>query len=96
MVVIPSDIAQAFIRRESSVGPVTSARHRRSAIIYGAMCALGLDRNILWGSDYPHFDCTYPGAVRQVEAALRPLSQSARDHILRDNAQRFYNLAPWR
>ena len=47
MVVVPSDIAQAFIRRESNAGPVTSARHRRIAIIYGAMCALGLLPTIL-------------------------------------------------
>ena len=42
MAVIPSDIAQPFIRRESIVGPVTSARHRRNAMIYAAMCILGL------------------------------------------------------
>jgi hypothetical protein len=27
-----------------------------------AMGTLGLDRNILWGSDFPHFDCTYRGS----------------------------------
>jgi predicted TIM-barrel fold metal-dependent hydrolase len=58
-----------------------------------AMCGLGLDRNILWGSDYPHFDCTYPGAVAQVTAALSPLPQKARDRIMRENARRFYHLA---
>ncbi len=42
MAVIPSDIAQAFIRREAAVGPVTAARHRRTAMIYAAMCILGL------------------------------------------------------
>ncbi len=42
MAVIPSDIAQAFIRREAAVGPVTAARHRRIAMIYAAMCILGL------------------------------------------------------
>jgi hypothetical protein len=45
--VIPSDIAQAFIRREAAVGPVTSARHRRIAMIYAAMCILGLLPTIL-------------------------------------------------
>jgi hypothetical protein len=47
MAVIPSDIAQPFIRRESIVGPVTSARHRRNAMIYAAMCILGLVPTIL-------------------------------------------------
>ena len=42
MAVIPSDIAQPFIRREATVGPVTLARHRRNAMIYTAMCILGL------------------------------------------------------
>ena len=58
----------------------------------GAMCALGLDRNILWGSDYPHFDCTYPGVLRDVEKALSPLPESARQNILTSNAMRFYNI----
>lgn len=57
-----------------------------------AMCALGFDRNILWGSDYPHFDCTYPGIVADVEKACAPLSASARDNIMTKNALGFYNL----
>jgi hypothetical protein len=42
MAVVPSDIAQTFIRREATLGPVTSARHRRIAMIYAAMFILGL------------------------------------------------------
>jgi predicted TIM-barrel fold metal-dependent hydrolase len=60
----------------------------------GAMCELGLDKNILWGSDYPHFDCTYPGAVAQVQGALKILPESARRNIMTDNAIRFYGLKP--
>jgi hypothetical protein len=37
---------------------------------FGAMCDLGLDRNIMWDSDFPHFDCIYPGVVKQVEDAV--------------------------
>lgn len=58
-----------------------------------AMCELGLDRNILWGSDYPHFDCTYPGVVDEIQRALSKLSETARTNILRENAIRFYKLA---
>jgi len=47
MAVVPSDIAQPFIRREATVGPVTWARHRRNAMIYAAMCILGLLPTIL-------------------------------------------------
>jgi len=57
------------------------------------MCELGLDRNILWGSDYPHFDCTYPGVVDEVTRALSKLSETARTNIMRENAIRFYKLA---
>jgi predicted TIM-barrel fold metal-dependent hydrolase len=57
-----------------------------------AMMDLGVERNVLWGSDYPHFDCTYPGVVREVTRALSKLSDSARDNILTQNALRFYRL----
>ena len=57
-----------------------------------AMCEIGLDRNILWGSDYPHFDCTYPGVVAEVEKAVSVLSERARRNIMTENAIRFYNL----
>ena len=30
------------------------------------MVGLGVERNVLWGSDYPHFDCTYPGVLKEV------------------------------
>jgi predicted TIM-barrel fold metal-dependent hydrolase len=57
-----------------------------------AMCALGLDRNILWGSDYPHFDCTYPGVVKQIEDALKVVPAAARHNIMTANPDRFYRL----
>ena len=57
-----------------------------------AMIDLGIERNVLWGSDYPHFDCTYPGVVSEVTRALGKLSDSARDNILTQNALRFYRL----
>ena len=34
----------------------------------GAMVGLGVERNVLWGSDYPHFDCIYPGVLRRCVA----------------------------
>jgi predicted TIM-barrel fold metal-dependent hydrolase len=57
-----------------------------------AMIDLGYERNVLWGSDYPHFDCTYPGVVGEVTRALSVLSESARENILNHNALRFYGL----
>jgi uncharacterized protein len=58
----------------------------------GAMVALGVERNVLWGSDYPHFDCTYPGIVKEVERATSALSEAARQCIFDENAARFYGL----
>ncbi|MGH7948782.1 MAG: amidohydrolase family protein [Candidatus Binataceae bacterium] len=57
-----------------------------------AMVELGVERNVLWGSDYPHFDCTYPGVLDEVNRALGVLSESARTNILTENAIRFYGL----
>jgi predicted TIM-barrel fold metal-dependent hydrolase len=56
------------------------------------MIDLGVERNVLWGSDYPHFDCTYPGVVSEVTRALGKLPDTARDNILTQNALRFYRL----
>jgi predicted TIM-barrel fold metal-dependent hydrolase len=57
-----------------------------------AMVELGVGRNVLWGSDFPHFDCTYPGVLKEVKKALDPLPESARTSILSENALRFYKL----
>jgi uncharacterized protein len=57
-----------------------------------AMIALGVGRNVLWGSDFPHFDCTYPGVLKEVTRALAVLDERARTSILTDNAVRFYGL----
>ena len=57
-----------------------------------AMVGLGMERNVLWGSDYPHFDCTYPGVLNEVRKAISVLPESARTKILTENAIAFYNL----
>jgi predicted TIM-barrel fold metal-dependent hydrolase len=57
-----------------------------------AMVELGAERTILWGSDFPHFDCTYPGLVREVEHACAGLPERAWANIREQNAARFYNL----
>ena len=35
---------------------------------------MGLDHCVFWGADYPHYDCTYPGAVTELEENLAPLA----------------------
>jgi hypothetical protein len=42
MAATPNEIVQAFVTRQVSTGPVTASRRRRAALIYAAMCALGV------------------------------------------------------
>ncbi|NQV59200.1 MAG: hypothetical protein HQ502_06015 [Alphaproteobacteria bacterium] len=45
-----------------------------------------------WGEDYPHFDCTYPGAVAELEKHLNPIDPALADLVRRENAARFIGL----
>jgi len=53
---------------------------------------IGTDR-ILWGSDYPHHDSTFPGAVRKLRTTIAPLSEAVQDRVLGANALACYRLA---
>lgn len=55
--------------------------------------AMGLERSVFWGADYPHYDCTYPGAVRELEEHLQPLLPELAEGVRRANAKRFLGLA---
>ena len=52
---------------------------------------VGTDR-IVWGSDYPHADSTFPGAVDELREAVAPLSDTDRDRIIRTNGLALYGL----
>jgi predicted TIM-barrel fold metal-dependent hydrolase len=52
---------------------------------------IGEDR-VVWGSDYPHHDSTFPGAVKELEATIAPLSAAVRAKILGTNALDLYQL----
>jgi len=54
---------------------------------------LGDDR-IVWGSDYPHADSTFPGAVTELERTLAPLDEDSRQRVLGANAAALYGLGP--
>ena len=53
---------------------------------------MGLGGCVLWGSDYPHFDCTYPGALAAADKGLAQLDPAVRAAVLRDNPARFAHL----
>ncbi len=52
------------------------------------------DDRIVWGSDYPHHDATFPGALRELEATIGALPEESRLRILGQNALDLYGLDP--
>jgi predicted TIM-barrel fold metal-dependent hydrolase len=52
---------------------------------------VGEDR-IVWGSDYPHHDATFPGAVKKLATLTAPLPPRVRGGILGANARELYRL----
>jgi predicted TIM-barrel fold metal-dependent hydrolase len=47
----------------------------------------------VWGSDYPHYDCTFPGALQELEDTFERLGRpDDRDRVLYDNARRYMGL----
>jgi len=52
---------------------------------------IGEDR-IVWGSDYPHHDATFPGAVTTLRRTMAPLPAEFQTRILGSNAAALYGL----
>ena len=52
---------------------------------------IGVDR-LMWGSDYPHTEGTFPNSEKQIEADLGDISEKERRMITRDNAAALYGL----
>ena len=52
-----------------------------------AVRAIGAD-NLLWASDYPHWDAVFPGGVRML-AARDDVAAADKQRIFEDNARRF-------
>jgi predicted TIM-barrel fold metal-dependent hydrolase len=52
---------------------------------------VGIDR-MVWGSDYPHADSTFPGAVDELRATIASLPRESQRRILSTNAATLYHL----
>jgi predicted TIM-barrel fold metal-dependent hydrolase len=50
------------------------------------------EERIVWGSDYPHHDATFPGAVDTLRRTMAPLSADIQAKILGANATALYGL----
>jgi predicted TIM-barrel fold metal-dependent hydrolase len=48
--------------------------------------------NLMWGSDYPHFDSTWPRSAQVLEQHFAGVSQEDQLRIARRNAIELYNL----
>jgi len=53
---------------------------------------LGEDR-VMWASDYPHADSTWPDSQKAIEENFRHVAPAARQRILCDNAKELYRLS---
>ncbi|MGH7933320.1 MAG: amidohydrolase family protein [Candidatus Binataceae bacterium] len=52
----------------------------------------GLCKNILWGADYPHFDCLFPGALAELREKLEQFPAEVGDRLMRTNPAHFYGV----
>jgi predicted TIM-barrel fold metal-dependent hydrolase len=60
-------------------------------LIPTVMDIVGEDK-LLWASDFPHIDATYPGALNELMERT-DISEPRRGRILSDNPRRFYRLS---
>jgi predicted TIM-barrel fold metal-dependent hydrolase len=60
---------------------------------FSQLAELGLGHTVVWGSDYPHYDCTYPGALAELDETFERLGRpDLRRQVLEDNPRRFLGL----
>ncbi|MFT7599999.1 MAG: putative TIM-barrel fold metal-dependent hydrolase [Acidimicrobiales bacterium] len=60
---------------------------------FAQIADMGLAHTVVWGSDYPHYDCTYPGALQELDDTFESVGRTElREKVLYDNARRFMGL----
>lgn len=79
----PSELfaEQCFISMEADEAPKLAR-----------LAELGLAHCVFWGGDYPHYDCTFPGAVTELRDHLHGVDPALADRVLHENAARFLGL----
>ena len=48
--------------------------------------------SVMWASDYPHSDTTWPNSMATIDRVFAGVDAAARDKITRDNAAKLYGL----
>ncbi len=56
------------------------------------MMEKGLAECVLWGSDYPHFDSTYPGAYAEAQQTFDGAGPRVAELIVHQNPKRYIGL----
>ncbi len=56
------------------------------------MMEMDLTHCILWGSDYPHFDSTYPGAYEEAQVTFDSAGPTVAEQVVYANPSRFMGL----
>ena len=75
-----------YFRRQ---GFVSFELDEKTLPLHAAHCGA---ETILWATDYPHPDGTFPGAVDKLRRAIEPLEEEGRRRVLGENARRLYAL----
>ena len=79
----PSEIfsSQCFVSMEADEAKGLEWMHEK-----------GLAHCILWGSDYPHFDSTYPGAYKAARETFDNTAEGLAARIVAENPRRYMGL----
>ena len=60
---------------------------------FAQLADMGLAHTVVWGSDYPHYDCTYPGALAELDETFNVIGlNDLRTEVVYTNARRFMGL----
>ena len=60
---------------------------------FAQLADMGLAHTVVWGSDYPHYDCTYPGALAELDETFEKIDRNdLRSEVVYTNARRFMGL----
>ena len=77
---------QCFVTMEASEGDA-----------FSQIATMGLAHTVVWGSDYPHFDCTFPGSLNELDETFAGYAtqelRDLRDEVVYTNARRFMGLS---
>ncbi len=78
-------------RASTSHGSAGSATRSTRPTLPALLPFIGEER-VVWGSDYPHHDATFPGAVAALRRTISPLGPEDRALVLGENASALYRL----